>query len=162
MSLAETLQIETPGDTDVVVTRRFNAPVSLVWRAYSEPALVRRWMVGYPGWTMPVCEIDFRVGGGYHHRWRNEESGFEFGFVGTFLSIEPESRITNLERPEGIDMPDAEIEVLFTPLGDMTELKMLIRYPDAATRKSALETGMTDGMGVTFDLLEGVLQDISR
>ena len=154
------MTVETVGDTDVVVTRRFNASRALVWRAYTEPDLVRRWMVGYPGWSMPVCDIDFRVGGGYRYRWRNDESGMEFGFVGTFVSIEPETRITNLERPEDVDMPDAEIEVLFTPLGDMTQLKMVIRYPDAATRKQALETGMTDGMGVTFDLLDGVLSEM--
>lgn len=162
MSLSSSLTVETPGDTDVVVTRKFNAPRALVWRAYSEPDLVRRWMVGYPGWTMPVCEIDFRAGGGYHHRWRNEESGAEFGFVGTFLSIEPEARITNLERPEDVDMPDAEIEVLFEPLGDMTQLTMVIRYPDAASRNAALETGMTDGMGVTFDLLDAVVEDMAK
>ncbi len=161
MTLADSLTVETPNETDVVVTRRFNAPRALVWRAHTEPALVRRWMVGYPGWTMPVCEIDFRVGGTYHHRWRNDESGMEFGFIGTFVSIEPESRITNLERPEGVDMPEAEIEVLFEPLGDMTQLKMVIRYADAATRKAALETGMTDGMGVTFDLLDGVLTELA-
>jgi uncharacterized protein YndB with AHSA1/START domain len=155
------LSVETVGETDVVVTRRFNAPRSLVWRAYTEPQFVRRWMAGYPGWTMPVCDIDFRVGGGYRYRWRNEESGAEFGFVGTFRSIEPEARITNLERPEDTDMPDAEIEVLFEPLGDMTRLKMVIRYADAATRRAALDTGMTDGMDVTFDLLDGLLVEIA-
>lgn len=161
MTVSSSLTVETPGETDVVVTRRFNAPQALVWRAYTEPELVRRWMVGYPGWTMPLCEIDFRVGGGYHYRWRNDDSGMEFGFVGTFRSIEPETRITNLERPEDVDMPAAEIEVLFEPLGDMTRLKMVIRYPDAASRKAALDTGMTDGMGVTFDLLDGVLAELA-
>lgn len=151
------MSIETPGDTDIVVTRRFNAPRSLVWRAYTEPQLVKRWMLGMPGWSMPVCEIDLRVGGGYHYRWRNDDSGFEFGFVATFHAIEPEHRIINTERPEDVDMPEAEIEVLFEPLGDMTQLMMVIRYADAVARKAALDTGMTDGMGLCYDLLDGVL-----
>ena len=157
----QSLTVETPGDTDVVVTRRFDAPRSLVWRAYTEPALIKRWLGGHPGWSMPVCDIDLRVGGGYHYRWRNDESGVEFGFVATFHTIEPERRIVNTERPEDVDMPGAEIEVLFEPLGDMTQLKMVMRYADAAARKAALDTGMTDGMGQSFDLMDGVLETLA-
>jgi uncharacterized protein YndB with AHSA1/START domain len=161
MTAKNLLSVETPGETDVIVTRRFNAPVALVWRAYTEPALLQRWMTGYPGWSMPVCEIDLRVGGGYHYRWRNDESGVEFGFVATFLAVEPERRIVNTERPEDVDMPDADIEVLFEPLGDMTELRMVIHYADASSRQAALDTGMTDGMGVNFDLLDTMLVDLA-
>ena len=155
------MTVETVGETDVVVTRRFNAPRSLVWRAYTEPALVRRWMLGMPGWSMPVCDIDLRVGGGYHYRWRNDENGTEFGFIAVFHAIEPEHRIVNTERPEDVDMPEAEIEVLFEPLGDMTEMKMVIRYADAVSRKAALDTGMTDGMGTSFDLMDDVLAEVA-
>ena len=152
------MTVETIGDTDVVVTRRFNADRNLVWRAYTEPALVERWLLGPPGWTMPVCEIDLRVGGGYHYRWRNDTGDTEFGFTAEFLEIDAPSHIVCLERPD--DMPDvapAHITVSLVALGDMTELRMLMRYPDAATREMVLGTGMTDGMGMSFDLMDGVL-----
>ncbi|MFN0019877.1 MAG: SRPBCC domain-containing protein, partial [Pirellulaceae bacterium] len=71
-----------PSDTEVLVKRRFDAPVKLVWRAYMEPDLLRRWCSGMPGWSMPVCEMDMRVGGKYRWRWRSDENGQEFGFTG--------------------------------------------------------------------------------
>ncbi|MBU1175706.1 MAG: SRPBCC domain-containing protein [Alphaproteobacteria bacterium] len=156
----KSVTVETPGETDIVITRRFNAPKALVWRAYTEPELLKRWLGGMPGWSMTVCEIDLRVGGGYRWRWRNDDSGAEFGFVATFHAIEPEHRILNTERAEDVDMPEAEIEVLFEPLGDMTRLKMVIHYADAAARKAALDTGMTDGMGLCYDLLDEVLAEM--
>ena len=58
-----TAQVSLPSDTEVRVTRDFNAPRTLVWQAHTDPKLVRRWMLGYPGWSMPVCEMDVRVGG---------------------------------------------------------------------------------------------------
>src|SRR5262245_51950947 len=67
-----------PSDTEVLVKRSFDAPVKLVWRAYMEPDLLRRWCSGTPGWSMPVCEMDMRVGGKYRWRWRNDENGQEF------------------------------------------------------------------------------------
>ena len=70
---------------EVKVTRSFKAPKALVYRAYTEPALMRRWLVGYPGWTMPVCDMDVRVGGSYRWRWKNDEDNSEFGFFGVVV-----------------------------------------------------------------------------
>jgi uncharacterized protein YndB with AHSA1/START domain len=153
-------EVATPGERDVVVRRRFRAPASLVWRSYTEPPLVKRWLLGPPGWSMPVCEIDLRVGGTYRYRWRSEKDGTEFGFVGTFETIDPERRIVNKEWPEDVVMPEARIVVDFVPLGDMTELVMTISYEDTQTRKAALDTGMTDGMGMSFNNLDAVLEDL--
>lgn len=153
-------EVETPGERDVVVRRRFNADVALVWRAYTEPDLVRRWLLGPPGWTMPVCEIDLRVGGAYRYRWRNAADGSAFGFVGTFEAIEPEMRIVNTQMAEDVAMPEARIVVDFVPRGDMTEIAMTISFADADARKAAIDTGMTDGMGMSFDSLDGVLAEL--
>ena len=73
-------QASLPSDTEVLVKRSFDAPVKLVWRAYMEPDLMRRWCTGMPGWSMPVCEMDMRVGGQYRWRWRSDENGQEFQF----------------------------------------------------------------------------------
>ena len=89
-----------PSDTEVLVKRSFDAPVKLVWRAYMEPGLMRRWCSGMPGWSMPVCEMDMRVGGQYRWRWRSDENGQEFGFTGEVLEVVPHARLpAALSRP---------------------------------------------------------------
>ena len=80
----EKAQVSLPSDTEVRVTRDFAAPRQLVWRAHTDPKLVRRWMLGPPGWSMPVCEMDVRPGGKYRWRWRSDQNGAEFGFHGDF------------------------------------------------------------------------------
>ncbi len=86
-----------PSDTEVLVKRSFDAPVKLVWRAYMEPDLLRRWCSGMPGWSMPVCEMDMRVGGKYRWRWRNDENGQEFGFAGEVLEVVPHARLVHTQ-----------------------------------------------------------------
>ena len=78
-------QVSFPSDRVVEVTRSFRAPRALVYEAYTTPELLKRWLLGPPGWTMPVCEMDVRAGGAYRWRWRSDEDGSEFGFHGTFL-----------------------------------------------------------------------------
>ncbi len=75
-------QVTLPSDHEVEVTRQFAAPRALVYEAYTTPSLVQRWLLGPPGWTMPVCTMDVRVGGKFRWRWRNDQDGKEFGFHG--------------------------------------------------------------------------------
>jgi phytoene dehydrogenase-like protein len=84
----EKAQVELPSDHEVRVMRSFKAPRELVFKAYTTPSLLQRWLGGHPGWTMPVCEMDVRVGGSYRWRWRSEEDGKEFGFHGTFEEVD--------------------------------------------------------------------------
>ena len=91
------LEVTLPSDREVRVTRTFNAPRTLVWDAHTKPELVKKWMLGPPGWTMPVCEMDVRVGGKYRWRWRSDEDGKEFGFHGTFIEVKAPSRIAHDE-----------------------------------------------------------------
>ena len=72
--------VTLPNDRDVVVVRSFDAPRTLVFDAWTQPKLMQRWLLGPPGWTMPVCEMDVRPGGKFRWRWRNEQSGAEFGY----------------------------------------------------------------------------------
>lgn len=158
------VEVTTPGNCDVVVKRKFNAPLALVWRCYTEPALVQRWMLGPPGWSMPVCEMDFRVGGTYLYRWRSDEDGSEFGFTGTYKDILDQSRIVHSEMPVDLDnMGDGEAHNVaeFSALGDITELVLTMTYASADVRRMVLETGMTDGMGQTFLLLDQVLVEFN-
>ena len=72
------IEVTTPSEREIVTRRTFNAPRELVFRAHTEPELVKRWLLGPPGWTMPVCRIDLKVGGKYRYVWRSEENGSEF------------------------------------------------------------------------------------
>ena len=103
----EKAQVTLPSDQEVKVTRSFQAARPLVYRAYTEPALVQRWLLGPPGWSMPVCEMDVRVGGRYRWRWRSDKDASEFGFAGTFREVEPPSRLVHTENVPSILGPSA-------------------------------------------------------
>src|SRR5580765_889882 len=90
-------QVTLPSDREVKVTRSFKAARPLVYRAYTEPALVQRWLLGPPGWSMPVCEMDVRVGGRYRWRWRSNEGGKEFGFHGEFKEVDAPGKLVHSE-----------------------------------------------------------------
>src|SRR5205809_7072277 len=111
-------QVSMPSDKEVQVVRSFKSPKAIVYRAYTEPALVRRWMLGPPGWTMPVCEMDLRVGGGYRWRWRSNDDATEFGFFGVFKKVEPGVQIVQTQTFDagtvGGSMGDGEATVTVT------------------------------------------------
>ncbi|HEV2671490.1 MAG TPA: SRPBCC domain-containing protein, partial [Gemmatimonadales bacterium] len=86
MTKTGALQLSTPTDLDVVITRVLDAPRGMVFDAFTKPDLVRRWLLGPPGWTMPVCEIDLRVGGKYRYVWENAD-GQRMAMGGTFTEI---------------------------------------------------------------------------
>jgi uncharacterized protein YndB with AHSA1/START domain len=157
-------QVSLPSDREVKVTREFDAPRDLVYRAYTEPQLVQRWLLGPPGWKMPVCEMDVRPGGRYRWRWRSDEGGAEFGFHGEFLEVSPPARIVNTEFYDpgdvGGDMGEgALITVTFTEKGGVTTLTSLMDFKTKAARDAAMSTGMTDGMEQSYQLLDRVLAE---
>jgi uncharacterized protein YndB with AHSA1/START domain len=91
------LTLTTPSDREILITRDFNAPRALVFDCMSKPELVRRWLLGPPGWTMPVCEIDHRVGGRYRYVWRNQTDGREMGMGGVYREIVPPEKVVQTE-----------------------------------------------------------------
>src|SRR6058998_2613091 len=92
------LQITTRGDRELVMTRAFAAPRRMVFDAFTKPELVRRWLLGPPGWSMPVCEIDLRVGGSYRYVWKHDRTGEEMGMGGVFREIVRPERLVATER----------------------------------------------------------------
>jgi len=94
--MAKEAQVSMPSDREVRVVRSFQAPRALVYEAYVTPALLQRWLTAQPGWSMPVCEMDVRVGGAFRWRWRSDE-GQEFGFHGVFRVVEPPSKLVHTE-----------------------------------------------------------------
>jgi uncharacterized protein YndB with AHSA1/START domain len=164
----EKAQVTLPSDREVKVTRSFRAPRALVYRAWTEPELVRRWLLGPPGWSMPVCEMDVRVGGRYRWRWRSEDGGNEFGFDGTFREVQPLSRIVHTEAydpgtlGEGYPGNEAIVTVTFTEDAGVTTVTTLIDFGSKETREAAMATGMTDGMEQSYQLLDRVLEEQPR
>jgi uncharacterized protein YndB with AHSA1/START domain len=158
-------QVTLPSEREVKVTRSFKAPRTLVYRAYTEPQLVQRWLLGPPGWSMPVCEMDVRVGGRYRWRWRSGQDGTEFGFTGTFREVEPASRLVHTEAYDpgtvggGYPGNDAIVTVTFTEEGGVTTVTTLIDFGSKEARDAAVATGMTDGMEQSYQLLDRVLND---
>jgi uncharacterized protein YndB with AHSA1/START domain len=156
-------KVTTPSNAEVRVSRAFNAPARLVWRAYTEPELMQRWMLGPPGWTMPVCEMDVRPGGKFRWRWKSIESGDEFGFYGEFREIEPYKRIVHTEHydPGGVggDMGAGGclITVTFEETDGATTMITSMTFNSKEERDAALSTGMTDGMEMSYQQLDRLL-----
>lgn len=155
-------EVSTPNDTSVLVQRSFDAPASLVWRAYVEPELLARWCTGVPGWSMPVCEMDVRVGGQYRWRWRNDADGMEFGFVGEFLEVVTEAKLVHTQIFDpgtlGGSMGEGHsiITVGFKESDGITRVSTTIVYASKDDRDAALSTGMTDGMEISYQKLDEI------
>ena len=157
-------QVSLPSDTEVRVTRDFKAPRELVWRAHTEPALFQRWIGGYPGWSMPVCEMDVRPGGRYRWSWRSDEDGKEFGFYGEYREVDAPGKIVQVEYFDpgsfGGAMPSttpAVIQTTFTETNGITTLVVLMDYGSKEARDGAVSSGMTDGMETSYERLDALV-----
>ncbi|MEX2122947.1 MAG: SRPBCC family protein [Woeseia sp.] len=157
-------EVSLPSDREVKVTREFKAPRELVYKAHTTPELVQRWLLGPPGWTMPVCEMDVRVGGKYRWRWRSDEDGKEFGFHGTYREVAAPEKIVHMEYYDPGDIGGemgngALITMELTEKGGVTRLTSLMDFGSKEARDAALSTGMTDGMEASYKLLDGMLSE---
>lgn len=154
--MTTTIQVTTPSDREVRVTRKFDAPAPLVFDAHTKPEIVKRWLLGPPGWSMPVCEIDLSVGGRYRYVWRNDTDGREFGIQGQFLEITSPERIVTVETMDG--MPgETTVTTTFEDNGPETHFTISMVFDSKQTRDAALETGMTDGMAMSYDRLQDLI-----
>lgn len=151
------MTLTTEGDTHVVVTRRFAAPPEAVYRAHLEPDLIRQWMLGPEGWTMPVCINDARPGGEICYEW-SDGAGGGFHLTGEFIELQPFSRIVHVERMYLPDpTPDNHVETVFAPDGSGTLMTMRMTVPDAATRAAMLASGMEHGMEAGYRRLDAMI-----
>ena len=158
MNSQKTLSVARAGDLDVVITRRFDAPPALVFDAHTKPDLIRRWLLGPPGWSMPVCQVDLRPGGTYRYTWRNAADGTEMGIHGTFAEVEAPARLVQTETFEPPWYPgSATVTSTFTASSGGTELKATVRYESTAARDAVFNSGMVEGLGTSYDRLDGAL-----
>jgi uncharacterized protein YndB with AHSA1/START domain len=152
------LQVTTPTEREIAMTRIFDAPRQLVFEACTRPDLVRRWLLGPPGWTMPVCEIDLRVGGRYRYVWRNEKTGAEMGMGGLYREIAAPERIVATEK---FDDPWYEGEAVGTLVlvekEGKTTLTQTVLYQSREVRDAVLKTPMEKGVAASYDRLAEIL-----
>lgn len=151
------MTLKTEGDKHVVVTRRFAASPEAVYRAHTEPEIIKQWMLGPEGWTMPVCVNEARPGGKIRFEW-SDGKGNGFYLTGENVAMEPFRRLVHVERMHLPDpTPDNHVETIFEPDGDGTLMTMRMTLPDAKTREAMLATGMEHGMEASYVRLETIL-----
>ncbi|HEV2873541.1 MAG TPA: SRPBCC family protein [Thermoleophilaceae bacterium] len=154
MTSSGTATVTLPADDQILITREFDAPKHLVYKAYTTPELVRRWWSGEQG-EMTSCEIDLRVGGGWRYVM-TATGGYEVAFHGEYREIVPEERIVTTEVFEGMPDGQAVDTVTFTEEDGRTTLTILVQHTSKEHRDGHIESGMETGMQEAMDLMEQV------
>lgn len=147
-------QTQILSDTQVRISRIIRGSIDAVWRAYNEPELIKRWLLGPDGWTMPVCDMTTEIGGTFRQEWQQIDGDERFGFTGELLEIQPPVRSVTTERMIGTDGPGTLNELTLTPVDGGTLVATVITYPDAQMRDAVLATGMADGMEASYARME--------
>jgi uncharacterized protein YndB with AHSA1/START domain len=156
--MPKAVTVTKPSEREVEIARIFDAPKKLVFDAFTKPDLVKRWLLGPPGWAMPVCEIDAKVGGRFRYGWRNENDGREMGMNGVFRELAPPDRIVHTEIfDEDWTGGETVVTTLFKEQARKTTVSMTVRYASEKARDAALGTGMTRGMEDSYARLDEVL-----
>jgi uncharacterized protein YndB with AHSA1/START domain len=152
------LTLHVEGETDLVLVRALDAPRALVFDAFTRPELVRRWLLGPDGWTMPVCEIDLRPGGRYRYLWRRERDGAEMGMGGDFREVAPPERLVHTEAFDEPWYPgESLITTLFTERDGVTTVRQTMRLVARAARDAVLASGMASGVARSYERLDRIL-----
>jgi uncharacterized protein YndB with AHSA1/START domain len=149
------VEVTTPSDREISVVRVFEAPRELIWDCHTKPELLKRWMLGPPGWSMPVCEIDLTVGGKYRYLWRNDADGSSFGSHGVHREIVAPERLVTSESMDGFE-GEALNTLELVETGGRTTLTINMCFPSREHRDGALQSGMSDGMAMGYDRLEAI------
>jgi uncharacterized protein YndB with AHSA1/START domain len=152
-----TATVTLPADEQILITREFDAPKHLVFKAWTTPELVKRWWHANRG-EVTIAEIDLRVGG----KWRyvgHSPDGQEVAFHGEYREIVPNERIVSTEAYEGVPDADANATLntmTLTETNGRTTLSILVEAPSKEVRDAIIESGMEAGMQDALDLLEQV------
>lgn len=155
------LQITTPSDREVAMTRTFDAPRRLVFDAFTKPELIKRWLGVRAGWTMPVCEVDLRVGGTYRYVWRGPK-GNDMGMGGVFREIVAPERIVATEKfDDSWYAGEAVDTTVFVEQGGQTTVTTTVRYESKEARDGVLATPMATGVAESYDTLAAYLASVA-
>ena len=160
MTSSGTATVELPTDEQILITREFDAPKELVFKAFTTPELVKRWWHANRG-EMTAAEIDLRVGG----KWRYvmvADGEVEVGFRGEYREIVPNERLVSTEVFEGYPDEEAVNTATFTEVDGRTRVTILVQHSSKETRDAHINSGMEAGMQDALDLLEQVASSLER
>ena len=157
----DSFQVTTPSDQEIRMTRLFNAPRRLVFEAMTKPEHIRQWWgrLG-DGYSVPVCEVDFRVGG----KWRfvNRHPRGEAAFHGEYREIDPPARAVFTEIFEAFPDTVSVVTADLTEEDGKTRLVTTVRYPSLQVRDMVIASGMSKGAATSYDRLEDLLAALQR
>ncbi len=149
-----TLDASLPSTRALQLRRHFKAPRQLVWDCHTQPALIRRWLLGPPGWSMPVCEVDLRVGGRYRYEWHSQ-GGMAMALSGTYREIDAPARLSDTQMfDDNWTQGPADTTLLLFEDGGGTRIELTITYASEAARDFALSTPMMEGMEAGYSRLD--------
>ena len=156
MSNSDTFKITANGDREIVMTRVFDAPRRLVFEAFTKPELLKRWLLGPPGWEMVVCNVALKAGDRYRYEWRNTSTGFQFGNGGVCREFAPPERMVTTEVMDG-QPGEALVTSTLVEHHGKTTLTTMIVYDSREIRDLALKSGMDRGVAASYDHLDTLL-----
>jgi uncharacterized protein YndB with AHSA1/START domain len=157
MTDRRTLQVTTPSDLEVTLTRAFHAPRALVFDALTRPEMIRQWLGIHGTWQWMVCEVDLRVGGAYRYQWRNA-TGRALGMRGTYLEVAAPGRLVHTEHFDEPWYPgEGHVTTVLTEEEGWTTLRATVRAESREARDAILRSGMESGVAAAYDTLEGLL-----
>jgi uncharacterized protein YndB with AHSA1/START domain len=153
----ETLEVTTPSDREVAMIRVFDAPRELVFKAWTRPELLKRWLYGPEEWPLTVCKIDLRVGGALRFGWGTHD-GKSMGFSGVYREIAPPDRLAFTELwDDNWTGGETLVTLTFVEHAGRTTLTQTVQYSSRDARDAALKTGMARGVAQAFDRLAEML-----
>ena len=142
------LQVAPDGDTDIIIRRDFTHPPARVWRALTEPALIRQWMGAD---DMKRCEMDLRPGGSFRYEWE------AFFFAGPILAVDAPHHMTHVEHFNGDTASGPTVITDLVAQGTGTRMTVVMRYASPEARAAAIAAGFADGMDDVYGRLEALL-----
>jgi uncharacterized protein YndB with AHSA1/START domain len=157
MTKHKSLQIRARGDREIVMTRVFNAPRTLVWDAFTKPELMKRWFYGPPGWSLAVCEVGKKAGDKYRYVWLGP-GGVEMGMGGIVKEFVPPERLVATEKFDQSWYPGESVgSLVFTEKDGKTTLTQTILLESREARDIMLKSPMESGVSMNYDRLNEML-----
>ena len=154
------LEITTPSDREIAMTRTFDAPARLVFDAWTKPELLKRWLGVRAGWTMEVCEVDLKVGGAYRFVWRGP--GMTMGMGGVYREVVPPTRLVSTEKfDEAWYEGEALDTMVLVERDGKTTMTTTVRYVSREVRDAVIKSDMASGVAEGYDKLAELLPTLT-
>lgn len=159
ITMQKDLEIAVQGERELVMSRWLDAPKGLVFACWTRPELISRWLLGPEGWSMPVCTVDLKVGGGCRFVWRSE-TGAEMGMTGTYKEIDEPNRLVSTEMfDEDWTGGEALSTLVLSDENGGTRIVQTMLYSSKEVRDAVLQSGMADGLRTAYARLDKVLAE---